>query len=457
MNARNAPLYVVVLAAGQGKRMNSALPKVLQPLAAKPLLAHVLQAAQVLDPEKVIIVYGHGGETVRACFKERDLTWVHQAEQKGTGHALAQVLPHLPAQGIVLVLYGDVPLLQTHTLKQLIQPAQDSLVLLTQEIQEPKGYGRILRDEQGRVMGIREEKDASPQEKQIHEVNTGIMVIPIAHISPWLDQLTCTNAQGEYYLTDIVASAVADGVSVHTVQPTHDWEALGINDKRQLAQLEGIWQRHQAEGLLSKGVTLADPDRLTLRGTVSCGRDVMIDVGVILEGDVILEEGVTIGPYCVLKNCRIGTGTVVHAYTHVEGAQLGPGNQVGPYARIRPGTITQQAVHLGNFVEVKNCTIDQATKANHLTYLGDSTIGARVNVGAGTITCNYDGVSKHRTQIGDDVFIGSDTQFVAPVTVEAGATIGAGSTIVRTAPADQLTLSRSRQLTIPHWKRPLKK
>ncbi|WP_297449579.1 bifunctional UDP-N-acetylglucosamine diphosphorylase/glucosamine-1-phosphate N-acetyltransferase GlmU [Ferrovum sp.] len=451
------PLYIVVLAAGQGKRMNSALPKVLQPLAAKPLLAHVLQTAQVLEPDKVIVVYGHGGEAVRASFEGRDLTWVHQAEQKGTGHALAQVLPHLPAQGIVLVLYGDVPLLQPHTLEQLIQPARDALVLLTQHIPEPGGYGRILRDDRQKVIGIREEKDASIQEKQIHEVNTGIMAMPIEHVSHWLERLTCANAQGEYYLTDIVASAVADGVVVHTAQPTHDWEALGINDKRQLARLEGIWQRHQAEVLLGSGVTIADPDRLTLRGTVTCGRDVMLDVGVILEGDVILEEGVTIGPYCVLKNCRIGAGTVVQAYTHVEGAQLGTGNHVGPYARIRPGTITQQAVHLGNFVEVKNCTIDQASKANHLTYLGDSSIGARVNVGAGTITCNYDGVNKHRTQIGDDVFIGSDTQLVAPVTVEAGATIGAGSTIVRTAPADQLTLSRSRQLTVPHWKRPFKK
>jgi bifunctional UDP-N-acetylglucosamine pyrophosphorylase/glucosamine-1-phosphate N-acetyltransferase len=437
--------------------MNSALPKVLQPLAAKPLLTHVLQTAQELDPDKVIVVYGHGGETVRASFAERDLTWVHQAEQKGTGHALAQALPHLPAQGVVLVLYGDVPLLQSHTLEQLIQPAHDALVLLTQHIPEPGGYGRILRDDRQQVIGIREEKDASIQEKQIHEVNTGIMAMPIEHVSHWLERLTCANAQGEYYLTDIVASAVADGVVVHTAQPTYDWEALGINDKRQLARLEGIWQRHQSEVLLGSGVTIADPDRLTLRGTVTCGQDVMLDVGVILEGNVILEDGVTIGPYCVLKNCKIGTGTVVQAYTHVEGAQLGAGNRVGPYARIRPGTITQQAVHLGNFVEVKNCTIDQASKANHLTYLGDSSIGARVNVGAGTITCNYDGVNKHRTQIGDDVFIGSDTQLVAPVTVEAGATIGAGSTIVRTAPADQLTLSRSRQLTVPHWKRPLKK
>nr|WP_297459264.1 bifunctional UDP-N-acetylglucosamine diphosphorylase/glucosamine-1-phosphate N-acetyltransferase GlmU [Ferrovum sp.] len=445
------------MAAGQGKRMNSALPKVLQPLAAKPLLAHVLQTAQVLDPDKVIVIYGHGGETVRASFEGWDLTWVYQAEQKGTGHALVQALPHLPAQGVVLVLYGDVPLLQPHTLEQLIQPAHDALVLLTQHIPEPGGYGRILRDDRQQVIGIREEKDASTQEKQIHEVNTGIMAMPLEHVSHWLERLTCANAQGEYYLTDIVASAVTDGVIVHTVQPTYDWEALGINDKRQLARLEGIWQRHQAEALLGRGVTIADPDRLTVRGTVTCGRDVMLDVGVILEGSVILEEGVTIGPYCVLKNCRIGTGTVVQAYTHVEGAQLGAGNRVGPYARIRPGTITQQAVHLGNFVEVKNCTIDQASKANHLTYLGDSSIGARVNVGAGTITCNYDGVNKHRTQIGDDVFIGSDTQLVAPVTVEAGATIGAGSTIVRTAPADQLTLSRSRQMTVPHWKRPLKK
>ena len=437
--------------------MNSALPKVLQPLAAKPLLEHVLQAAQPLDPDKVIVVYGHGGEAVQACFEGRKLTWAHQAEQKGTGHALAQALPHLSAQGIVLVLYGDVPLLQTHTLEQLIQPARDALVLLTQQIPEPGGYGRILRDEQRRVVGIREEKDASPQEKQIQEVNTGIMAMPVVHLSKWLERLTCANAQGEYYLTDIVASAVADGVAVRAVQPAHDWEALGVNDKRQLAQLEAIWQRQQAESLLCRGVTLADPERLTVRGTVTCGRDVMLDVGVILEGDVTLEEGVSIGPYCVLRNCRIGAGTVVHAYTHIEGARLGPDNRVGPYARIRPGTITQQAVHLGNFVEVKNCTIDQATKANHLTYLGDSSLGARVNVGAGTITCNYDGVNKHRTQIGDDVFIGSDTQLVAPVTVESGATIGAGSTIVRTAPAAQLTLSRSRQQTIPHWKRPLKK
>lgn len=438
--------------------MNSALPKVLQPLAGLPLLSHVLTMARGLQPSHMIVVYGHGGEAVRARITEVDLAWAEQREQKGTGHALLQTLTHRStADARMLVLYGDVPLLQPETLQRLLAGPAESLMLLTQTVEQPSGYGRILRDADGKVLGIREEKDANSAERRIHEINTGIMVIPGTKLETWLAQLDCRNAQEEYYLTDVVALAVADGVAVETVEPTHPWEALGVNDKSQLAQLEGIYQRHQAALLLQFGVTIIDPARLTLRGRVTCGRDVTLDVGVILEGTVVLGNGVTIGPYAMVRQSSVGDGTEIQAYSHVDGTQLGPQNRIGPYARIRPGTVTQEAVHIGNFVEVKNSSLGDHSKANHLTYIGDSQVGKRVNVGAGTITCNYDGVNKHKTIIGDDVFIGSDTQLVAPVTVEDGATIGAGSTIVRTAPQDKLTLSRTRQVTIEGWQRPTRK
>ncbi|NDU85225.1 MAG: UDP-N-acetylglucosamine diphosphorylase/glucosamine-1-phosphate N-acetyltransferase [Ferrovum sp.] len=437
--------------------MNSSLPKVLQPLAAKPLLSHVLDISDKLRPDKKVVVFGHGGEQVQSNFSNKQIEWAHQAQQMGTGHAAAQALPYVHASEVVLILYGDVPLLQAETLLRMVSAATNSLVLLTQTVMQPQGYGRILRDSRGQILGIREEKDATPEERAIREINTGIMALPSRYLSNWLGRLTCDNAQKEYYLTDIVACAVADGVAVATVNPEYEWEALGVNDKIQLAQLERIYQTQAARKLMESGVTIADPEHLTVRGEVTCGKDVFLDVGVVLEGNIVLEDKVSIGPYCVLKNCHIGVNTVIQAYTHVEGAQLGSDNKIGPYARIRPGTQSAQGVHVGNFVEIKNSHIGVDSKANHLSYIGDSTVGARVNVGAGTITCNYDGVNKHRTVIEDDVFIGSDTQLVAPVTVEAGATIGAGSTIVTKVPAHQLTLSRSRQVTIPQWVRPKKK
>lgn len=436
--------------------MNSSLPKVLQPIAGRPLLQHVLHTAQSVRPDQLVIVHGHGGDQVRACLSNPSYTWVHQAEQKGTAHAVLQAVPHIHSGGRVLVLYGDVPLLQSETLEKMLGMPDDLLVLLTQEVENPSGYGRILRHADGQVMGIREEKDASHEERLIREINTGILLIPAPRLADWLGRIHCHNSQGEYYLTDLVSLAVEDGIAIATVSPAHEWEALGVNDKAQLAYLEKIYQRRQADLLLKSGVTVIDPDHLIVRGTIQCGRDVLLDAGVILEGAVTLGDRVRVGPFCLIRNAHIAADSVVEAFCHIDGANLGDNARIGPYARIRPGTETGAGVHLGNFVEVKNCRLGESTKANHLSYLGDSEVGRRVNVGAGTITCNYDGVNKHRTVIGDDVFIGSDTQLVAPVVVESGATIGAGSTIVRQVPADQLTLSRSRQVTIPGWQRPKK-
>ncbi len=386
------------------------------------------------------------------------LHWALQEPQRGTGHAVMQALPHLSEEGIVLVLYGDVPLLQVETLRRLTALADEHhLALLVQQMDEPKGYGRIVRDARGRVVAIREERDASSEEKAITEVNTGIMAIPATRLAQWLARLSCQNAQNEYYLTDVVALAVQDGIPIETTTPTSPWEALGVNSKKQLAELERIHQHETAERLLEAGVTLFDPARLDVRGTLTCGRDVQIDVNCIFEGKVVLGDGVRVGPHCVLSDCRIDEGSVIHAFSHLEGAHVGRNNRIGPYARLRPGAHTDHDVHIGNFVEIKNSTLGAETKANHLSYVGDSSVGMRVNVGAGTITCNYDGVNKHRTIIEDDVFIGSDTQLVAPVTVGKGATIGAGSTIVAAVPPDQLTLSRSKQVSIARWKRPLKK
>lgn len=437
--------------------MHSSLPKVLQPIAAQPLLQHVLKTAQSTQPDQLVIVHGHGGDQVRSCLTNPCYTWVHQAEQKGTAHAVLQAVPHINPSGRVLVLYGDVPLLQSETLEKMLRFPDNLLVLLTQQVENPSGYGRILRHADGRVMGIREEKDASNDERLIREINTGILLIPAPRLADWLARINCNNSQGEYYLTDLVGLAVQDGIAIATVSPEHDWEALGVNDKVQLAHLEKIFQRQQADLLLKSGVTVIDPDHLIVRGSVQCGRDVLLDAGVILEGSVTLGDRVRVGPFCVIRNAHIAADSVIEAFCHIDGATLGGNARIGPYARIRPGTETGLGVHLGNFVEVKNCRLGESTKANHLSYLGDSEVGQRVNVGAGTITCNYDGTNKHRTVIGDDVFIGSDTQLVAPVVVESGATIGAGSTIVRQVPADQLTLSRSKQVTIPGWQRPTKK
>jgi bifunctional UDP-N-acetylglucosamine pyrophosphorylase/glucosamine-1-phosphate N-acetyltransferase len=431
---------VVILAAGQGKRMRSDLPKVLHPIAGKPMLAHVLDTARQLGARKICVVYGHGGEQVRAALDAPDLHWAKQEPQLGTGHAVMQALPHVDADAPTLVLYGDVPLIRAATLRRLIEAASDDcLALLTAHLPDPHGYGRIVRVE-GQVARIVEEKDADDAERAIREINTGILVAPGKALARWLPQLGKANAQGEYYLTDIVALAAAEGMDIVTAHPDAAWETDGINSKAQLARLERIHQRNIAEVLMEQGVTLADPARIDVRGELICGRDVFIDVNCVFEGRIELADGVRIGPNCVLQDAVVGRGSVI-----------------GPFARLRPGTRLAEDVHVGNFVEVKNSTIAAHSKANHLAYIGDATIGSRVNVGAGTITCNYDGANKHRTVIEDDVFIGSDTQLVAPVTVGRGATLGAGTTLTRDAPPEQLTVSRPKQVSVAGWKRPTKK
>ena len=450
-------MNVVILAAGQGKRMHSDLPKVLHPLAGKPLLGHVLDTAREIGSTKICVVYGHGGERVRTALDAPDLTWALQEPQLGTGHAVLQAMPAAVPSAPTLILYGDVPLIRTSTLRRLIEAAgRGSLALLTVHLENPKGYGRIVRVD-GAVKRIVEEKDADDAEKAIREINTGILVAPSAALARWLPMLGNRNAQGEYYLTDIVALAVAEGMPVVTAHPDAIWETEGVNSKLQLAALERVHQRTIAERLMEAGVTLADPARFDVRGELICGRDVSIDVNCVFEGRVELDDGVSIGANCVLKNCHIGRGTRIAPFCHIEDAEVGADSIIGPYARLRPGTELGSGVHIGNFVEVKNSTIADSSKANHLAYIGDATIGRRVNVGAGTITCNYDGANKHRTVIEDDVFIGSDTQLVAPVTVGRGATLGAGTTLTRDAPPDQLTVSRAKQMSIPGWKRPVKK
>ena len=449
-------MNIVILAAGQGKRMHSNLPKVLHPIAGKSLLGHVIDTARSLCPNSLSVVSGHGGDAVRAAFPDADLHWALQAPQLGTGHALQQAMPHVVPGGATLMLYGDVPLIRAETLQRLLHAAQDALAILTVELDDPSGYGRIVRQADGTVARIVEQKDATPDERAIREINTGIMAFPTARLADWLARLSNDNAQGEYYVTDLVAMAVADGVPVRTAQPDAEWEVLGVNSKVQLAELERVAQLNTAGRLLEQGVRLADPARLDVRGELACGRDVFIDVGCVFEGSVELAEAVEVGPYCVIKNARIAAGARIAAYTHIEDAVVGPDGRIGPFARLRPGTVLAEDVHIGNFVEVKKSTIAAHSKANHLAYLGDAEIGARVNVGAGTITCNYDGANKHKTVIEDDVFIGSDTQLVAPVTVRRGATLGAGTTLTKEAPADTLTLSRAKQMSIPGWTRPVK-
>ena len=449
-------MNIVILAAGQGKRMHSNLPKVLHPIAGKALAQHVIDTARSLQPEKLIVVYGHGGDIVRAHLAADDLAWAEQAQQLGTGHAVAQAVPQLADSAQTLILYGDVPLTSAATLKRLLEAGQGGLAILTVNLADPTGYGRIVRDAHGQVQRIVEQKDASETEKAIAEINTGIMAVPTARLGAWLSSLKNDNAQGEYYLTDIVGLAVAEGLPVRTAQPEGEWEVLGVNSKVQLAELERQHQLNQADALLVGGVRLADPARIDIRGQLSHGRDVSIDVGCVFEGTVELGDAVEVGPYCVLKNVKVGPGTRIAAFCHFEDAVIGPDGILGPYARLRPGTELGAAVHVGNFVEVKKSTLGAGSKANHLAYIGDAEIGARVNVGAGTITCNYDGVNKHKTIIEDDVFIGSDTQLVAPVRVGRGATLGAGTTLTKDAPPDALTVSRAKQLTVAGWQRPVK-
>lgn len=449
-------MNVVILAAGMGKRMQSDLPKVLHPLAGKPLLSHVIGTARSLKPAACCVVYGHGGDAVPTRLAADDLQFVLQQPQLGTGHAVMQAIPHLQDDQPTLVLYGDVPLTDAGTLQALIRQAgKEKLAVLTVELDDPTGYGRIVRDA-GRIVRIVEQKDASDTERAIREVNTGILIAPTRELKSWLTKLSNNNAQGEYYLTDIIAQAVSEGIPVESAQPAFVWETLGVNSKVQLAELERIHQRNVAYQLLEQGVTLADPARIDVRGELVCGRDVSIDVGCVFEGRVELADGATIGAHCVISNARIGKAAMIKPFSHIDQAIVGAAAQIGPYARLRPGTELGADTHVGNFVEIKNSQLGAHSKANHLAYIGDAIVGSRVNIGAGTITCNYDGANKHRTIIEDDAFIGSDTQLVAPVTVGKGATLGAGTTLTKDAPADSLTVSRAKQISITGWQRPVK-
>ena len=449
---------IVILAAGQGKRMYSQLPKVLHTLAGKPLIEHVIAAARALDPVRVCIVYGHGGERVREALGEAHLTYAHQEPQLGTGHAVQQAVAHLSARApITLVLYGDVPLIRPETLKSLLTAGTDCVAVLTAELDDSSGYGRILRARDGGIVGIVEDKDASVEQKSIREVNTGLMALPTQRLEGWLARLGNDNAQKEYYLTDVVKLALHDGVKVCGIRVDDARETLGVNSRAQLAYLERIFQRRTADALLERGVSLADPARLDVRGALSCGNDVRIDVNCVFEGNVTLGDRVQVGANCILKNIRVASETRIEPFSLLEDAVIGERCRIGPYARIRPGTRLSEDVHIGNFVEVKASEIAAGSKANHLAYIGDTSVGRNVNIGAGTITCNYDGANKHRTVIEDDVFIGSDTQLVAPVTVRRGATVAAGSTITREVASEALALTRVKQATIPGWKRPRKK
>jgi bifunctional UDP-N-acetylglucosamine pyrophosphorylase/glucosamine-1-phosphate N-acetyltransferase len=452
------PLSIVILAAGQGKRMHSDLPKVLQPLGGATVLEQLMRTVATLDAREVRVVYGHGGERVRDTLKHLSVRWVLQAEQLGTGHAVKQALPGIADDDTLLVLYGDVPLVRSATLKKLIAAAgMGRLVVLTARLEDPAGYGRILRDEAGRVTRIVEHKDASPAELELDEVNTGLLACRAAQLRAWLGRIQNKNAQKEYYLTDVIAMAVADGVAVDGIEASEESEVSGINDKQQLAAAETVLRHETATGLMQKGLTLRDPARFDLRGELEFGRDTVIDVNCILEGKVKLGARVKIGPHVVLKDCEIGDDTEVLSHCVLDGAKIGARVRIGPFARIRPGAELADEVHVGNFVEVKNSRLGRGSKANHLAYVGDAKVGERVNISAGVITCNYDGVNKHTTVIEDDAFVGSDTTLIAPVTVGAGAYVAAGSTVSRDAPAGQLTIGRARQESKPDWKRPAKK
>lgn len=452
-------MNIVILAAGMGKRMRSQLPKVLQPIAQKPMIDHVLDKARAIEGEhRIIVVVGHAADVVKNHLKDNhDIQFALQAEQLGTGHALMQALPLCEPDKPTLVLLGDVPLIETQTLETLIKEAGNELGLLTVKLDNPTGYGRIVREANGAVCAIVEEKDADAEQRKINEVNTGIMVLPTNRLDEWLSALKNENAQGEYYLTDVIAMAVANQVTVHTACASSAVEVEGVNSKIQLAALERAYQEKQAQRLMAEGVTLIDPRRIDVRGELICGRDVTIDVGCVFSGRVVLKDGVTVGAYCVLKDVELAQGVEVKPFCHFDGAVVGEKAILGPYTRLRPGTTLAEQTHIGNFVEIKKSVVGVGSKVNHLSYIGDTDMGAGVNIGAGTITCNYDGVNKFRTTIKDNAFIGSDTQLVAPVTVGEGATLGAGTTLTRDAPDGKLTISRARQTVIEGWKRPVKK
>lgn len=450
-------MNIVILAAGMGKRMRSELPKVLHPLAGEPLLAHVLDTARALAPSRLVVVVGHGADEVRAAVGAPDVQFAEQEQQLGTGHAVRQALPLLDPAQPTLVLYGDVPLTRASTLKRLLAAADGRYGVLTVTLDDPTGYGRIVRDAGGKVERIVEQKDATPAQLAIDEVNTGIVVAPTAQLAIWLDALKNDNAQGEYYLTDVVEQAIEAGFEVATSEPDHVWETLGVNSKAQLAELERVYQRNEADTLLDAGVMLMDPARIDVRGTLECGRDVSIDVNCVFEGTVKLGDNVTVGPNCVIRDATVGAHTRIDAFTHIDGAQIGEHTVLGPYARLRPGTALADDVHVGNFVEIKNAALDQGAKANHLSYIGDADVGARTNIGAGTITCNYDGAYKHRTVIEADVFVGSDTQLVAPVRVGHGATIAAGTTVWKDVASGMLVLNGKTQIEKSGYVRPVKK
>ena len=449
-------LNVVILAAGEGKRMHSDLPKVLHPLAGRPLLAHVIAAARTLKPARICVVYGHGGGQVAQALRGDDLVFVEQAPQLGTGHALKQALPHLDARKDTLVLYGDVPLLTAQTLAALIEGRGERLRILTAELEDPRGYGRIVRNARHAITAIVEEKDASEKQRRIREINTGIMLLPGKRLAGWLDKLSNRNAQREDYLTDVAAFALKERVRIESCAPRDTWEIFGVNSKQQLAQLERLYQERIAIRLLATGVTVADPKRIDVRGELNCGRDVRIDVNCVFEGAVEIGDGAEIGANCVIRNTKIGAATSIAPFSMIDEADIGGNCRIGPYARIRPGARLAADVHIGNVVEVKASSIGRGSKANHLAYIGDTSVGRDVNIGAGTITCNYDGAHKHRTVIEDDVHIGSDVQLVAPVTVAKGATVGAGTTVWKNTPPGGLVINPKIQQHRPGWKRPVK-
>ena len=450
-------LNIVILAAGKGTRMQSAMPKVLHRLAGKPLLTHVIDTAKQLNPSKMVVVYGYGGDAVQKAYTNEDIAWVEQKEQLGTGHAVLQAVPQLDDDGTTLILLGDVPLLNQQSCLSLLEKTE-ALGLLTVSKQNPTGYGRIVRGAEQKILAIVEHKDATEAQRAITEVNTGIIAVNNKNLKAWLSKLSNQNAQGEYYLTDIVAIAVKDGLNVAAEITEDESSVEGVNSKADLANLERVYQTRNASLLMQAGATLADPNRIDVRGSLTVGKEVEIDVGCVFEGNVTLADGVKVGPYCVIKDSSIGAGSVIAAFTHIDQARVDANCRLGPYARLRPGAEIADAAHVGNFVEIKNSQVGTNSKVNHLSYVGDATIGKNVNIGAGTITCNYDGVNKYRTVIEDDVFIGSDTQLVAPVVIGEGATIAAGSTITKNAPAGQLTFCRAKdQKSIASWKRPVKK